>query len=90
MDEMEPYPFADRPCRVFSYTADLLAWSPNPPLIYGVVDFDGGGRMMMEFTDCDLEDLAVGLPVDLAFRRKYHDRQRGIHTYFWKCVPAAS
>ncbi len=90
VDEMEPHPFADRPCRVFSYTADLLAWSPNPPLIYGVVDFEGGGRMMVEFTDCDLEDLAVGLPVDLVFRRKYHDRQRGIHTYFWKCVPAAS
>lgn len=89
VDEMEPYPFADRRCLVFSYTADLLAWSPNPPLIYGIVDFEGGGRMMMEFTDCDLEDLAVGLPVDLVFRRKYHDRQRGIHTYFWKCVPAA-
>ncbi len=89
VDEMEPYPFPDRACRVFSYTADLLAWSPDPPLIYGIVDFEGGGRMMLEFTDCDLEDLAVGLPVEPMLRRKYHDRERGIHTYFWKCVPAA-
>ena len=88
VDEMEPYPFADQSCRVFSYTADLLAWSPDPPLIYGIVDFDGGGRMMMELTDCGLEDLEVGQRAELVFRRKYHDRERGIYTYFWKCVPA--
>lgn len=90
VDAMDPYPFASRTGRIVSYTADHLAFSYDPPQIYGIVDFDGGGRMMLDFTDCSLEDLQVGMPVNLAFRRKYLDKERGIHVYFWKAVPAAS
>ncbi len=90
VDETEPYRFADRPARVFSYTGDHLAFSLDPPQIYGIVDFQEGGRMMLDFTDCALEDVRVGQPVELHFRKKYHDAQRGVHTYFWKAVPLAT
>ena len=90
IDEMEPYRFSDRKALVFNYTGDNLAASVSPPTIYGMVDFEGGGRAWLDFTDCDLEDLKVGMPVELSFRRKYFDEGRGVHGYFWKVVPARS
>ncbi|MGQ9749754.1 OB-fold domain-containing protein [Desulfosoma sp.] len=90
VDEMEPYLFSDKTARIFSYTGDNLAFSLDPPQIYGIVDFKGGGRMMLDFTDCSLESLSVDQPVELHLRRKYHDAQRGVHTYFWKAVPIVS
>lgn len=41
----------------------------------------------MNFTDCTLNDLKVGMPVSLSFRLKYYDPKRDIHGYFWKAVP---
>ena len=86
-DEMEEYPFADKTGRVASFTADMLAASVNPPAIYGQIEFDGGGRYLMDFTDCDLSEVKSGLPVVMSFRRKYVDEKRGVSGYFWKAVP---
>jgi len=87
VDEMDEYCFADKQGRVFSYTADHLAFSPEPPAVYGVVDFAGGGRYWFDFTDCVPEDLKVGMSVQMSFRRKYVDYAHGVYGYFWKAVP---
>jgi 3-hydroxy-3-methylglutaryl CoA synthase len=87
VDQMEDYPFADKKGRIFSYTGDMLAASYDPPELYGYVEFDGGGRIMCNFTDCALDDLKVGMPVAFSFRKKYYDEKRDIHGYFWKAVP---
>lgn len=88
VDQMVDYRFSDKPGKIFTYTGDMLAFSVDPPAIYGIVDMEGGGRLYMDFTDCALEDLKVDMPVELSFRRKYHDQHRGISGYFWKAVPA--
>jgi 3-hydroxy-3-methylglutaryl CoA synthase/NAD(P)-dependent dehydrogenase (short-subunit alcohol dehydrogenase family)/putative sterol carrier protein len=85
----EPYEFADRPARVKSFTGDLLAVSVDPPAVYGLVEFEDGGRMMADFTDCDMNDVHVGQRVTMSFRRKYTDDERGFSGYFWKAVPVA-
>lgn len=87
VNEMDDYRFADRRGALFTYTSDLLAFSPSPPAIYGFVDFEGGGRWFFDLIDCDLESLSVGMTVELTFRRKYRDPARGIHGYFWKAAP---
>jgi 3-hydroxy-3-methylglutaryl CoA synthase len=87
LDAMEDYPFSDKKGRILSYTGDMLAASSDPPEMYGTVQFDGGGRCMMNFTDCILNDLKVGVPVSMSFRLKYYDERRDIHGYFWKAVP---
>lgn len=87
VDAMEDYPFSDKKGRILSYTGDMLAASVDPPEMYGTVEFDGGGRCMMNFTDCALNDLKVGMPVSMSFRLKYFDVKRDIHGYFWKAVP---
>jgi uncharacterized OB-fold protein len=52
-----------------------------------MVDFEGGGRWMFDLNDCELDSLKVGMPVEMSFRRKYHDVSRHLHVYFWKATP---
>jgi len=87
VDEMEGYRFSDKKASVFTYTGDNLAASIDPPAIYGLIDFDGGGRFWFDFTDCDLDSLKVGMPVEMTFRRRYLDEATGVHGYFWKVTP---
>ncbi|MFZ0451565.1 MAG: 3-oxoacyl-[acyl-carrier-protein] synthase III C-terminal domain-containing protein, partial [Desulfatiglandaceae bacterium] len=83
----EDYCFADEPAFIKSFTGDLLAVSVDPPAIYGMIQFENGGRFMADFTDCELGDIQVGQKVSLHFRRRVVDRERGFSTYFWKAVP---
>jgi 3-hydroxy-3-methylglutaryl CoA synthase/NAD(P)-dependent dehydrogenase (short-subunit alcohol dehydrogenase family)/putative sterol carrier protein len=83
----EDYEFADVQAKVKTFTGDLLSVSVDPPAIYGMVQFEGGGRTVVDFTDCELDDVKVGLPVKMAFKRKGVDKERGFVNYFWKAVP---
>ena len=87
-DEMEPYRFSGKKGSLFSYTEDNLAFSINPPQVYGMIDFEGGGRYVFDITDCAAGSLTVGMPVEMTLRRKYADEVRGIYGYFWKAMPA--
>ena len=84
---MEEYSFADKLGTVLMYTGDMLAASVDPPAIYGLVEFDGGGRTLLDFTDCQLEDVKVGSRVAMSFRIRRKDTTRGFTGYFWKAVP---
>ena len=55
----EDYCLAERKAWVVSYTADELTYSPNPPAVYGMIDFEGGGRITVEFGDVAAGDVAV-------------------------------
>jgi 3-hydroxy-3-methylglutaryl CoA synthase len=88
VDTLEECEFADRPARILTFTADNLAASLDPPALYGMIQFEGGGRTMMDFTDCSLDDLEVGVGMKMTFRKKYHDAKRGFSGYFWKATPA--
>ncbi len=90
IDSQEPHAFAGKIGRINSYTADRLTYSPDPPACYGMIQFDEGGRWMMDFTDIDAEALSVGQPMRMMFRIKDIDQQRGFRRYFWKAAPAAS
>lgn len=87
---LEDYRLADIPARILTHTADRLAYSPNPPLYYGMVEFEGGGRMVVEFADCEESDIAVGAKMRMMFRIKGYDERRKFPRYFWKAVPAGA
>jgi 3-hydroxy-3-methylglutaryl CoA synthase/uncharacterized OB-fold protein len=86
-DTQEPVSLADRPARVLSHTSDFLAYTPAPPFQFGHIDFEGGGRVLMEFADTDRDELAVGLPLRMVYRIKDLDPARGFRRYFWKATP---
>lgn len=87
VDTQEPYRFAERRANVLSYSADYLTFSMSPPNHYGMVVFDGGGRIMMDITDVAPGDVETGLPVRMVFRIKEVDEKRGFVRYFWKAAP---
>jgi hydroxymethylglutaryl-CoA synthase len=89
IDTQEPYSFAETTGRINSYTADRLTYTPDPPACYGMIQFEEGGRWMMDFTDVDDAELAVGKPMRMMFRIKDVDPQRGFRRYFWKAAPLA-
>ena len=85
IDDMEPVPMADVLGTVATYTVDRLAYSPSPPVVFAVVDFDGGGRLPLEFTDVEPDGVTIGMRVEMTFRRL--NTSDGIHNYFWKGRP---
>jgi hydroxymethylglutaryl-CoA synthase len=89
LDSQDDHGFAESTGHVLSYTADSLTYSPDPPTWFGMVHIDGGGRMLMDFTDVDPERMDVGLPVRMVFRIKDADPVRGFVRYFWKAAPVA-
>jgi hydroxymethylglutaryl-CoA synthase len=88
IDTQEPYPLADLPGKVLTFTADRLAYNPNPPLYFGTVQFDGGGRLTADFTDVDEGAVDVGMQTRMMFRIRAVDEVRGFTKYFWKAAPA--
>ena len=84
-DDMDPAPRAHTTGTVASFAVDRLAYSPSPPTVFAVVDFDGGGRTPLELTDVDADDVHVGMRVVPTFRRLY--TADDIHNYFWKARP---
>ncbi len=78
-------PMADATGTVVTSTIDRLAYSPSPPIVFAVVDFDGGGRLPVELADVDAADVATGDRVELTFRRL--STADGIANYFWKARP---
>ena len=80
-----PRPMADAVGTIATSTVDRLAYSPSPPVIFALVDFDGGGRLPVELTDVAPEDVAIGDRVELTFRKLF--TADGIHNYFWKACP---
>lgn len=76
-------PMADAVGTVVTSTIDRLAYSPSPPIVFAVVDFDGGGRLPVELTDVhDVAAVRSGARVELTFRRLF--TADDIHNYFWK------
>ncbi|MCU1353121.1 MAG: 3-hydroxy-3-methylglutaryl CoA synthase [Acidimicrobiales bacterium] len=86
VDDMEPVPMADVRGRIVTFTIDKLVYSPSPPVVFAVVDFEGGGRAPIELTDVDPADVVIGGDVEMTFRRLF--TSDGVHNYFWKARPA--
>jgi 3-hydroxy-3-methylglutaryl CoA synthase/uncharacterized OB-fold protein len=85
VDQMRNERFADTSCRVTTYTLDHLAYSLQPPVVVGIVDYEGGGRFSCELTDVDPKDVAIGNHLEMTFRRLF--TAQGVHNYFWKARP---
>ncbi len=84
-DNFEPYKFSNKKAKLFTYSIDQLMPTLNPPGVSGVIDFEGGGRLICELTDCDIDKIKVGMPLEMTFRKMY--TSRGIQNYFWKAKP---
>ena len=85
LDDSASVSLIDRPGQVFTYSMDYIAGVVDSPLVVAVVDFQGGGRIICMLTDRVLDEVCVGLPVAMSFRKLRV--VNGIHNYYWKAVP---
>jgi hydroxymethylglutaryl-CoA synthase len=84
-DNFEPYRFADKKGSLTTFSHDNLAASTDPPVTVAVVDFDEGGRIICDITDKEPEEVRVGMPVEMTFRKIRY--AGSIYDYWWKCLP---
>ncbi|MCY4556699.1 MAG: OB-fold domain-containing protein [Chloroflexi bacterium] len=85
VDESEPVRLSETPAEVFTYSMDYIAGAVDTPLVVAVVDFRGGGRVLCMITDRELDEIRVGMPVEMSFRKLRV--VNGIHNYYWKAMP---
>ncbi len=58
------------------------------PYAVGIVELDGGVKVMAQIVDCDFDDLDIGKKVKVEFRKIQEDGEAGILCYGYKCVLA--
>ncbi|HVL33162.1 MAG TPA: OB-fold domain-containing protein [Actinomycetota bacterium] len=87
LDKMEPVRLTPRGT-VFTFTLDHLIAGEylETPVPRAVVDMDGGGRMFLEVTDCEPNEVHVGMQVELTFRLMHEGAD--FKNYYWKARPA--
>jgi uncharacterized OB-fold protein len=85
-DNYQYYPFAEKLGKIATYSHDNLAVSPDPPTTLAAVDFEEGGRIMMDVTDRDPAAIQVGSQLEMTFRK--FRQAEGIQVYWWKSRPA--
>ncbi len=84
-DDYEYYPLADKQGHIVTFSHDYLAVSPDPPTTLAAVDFEAGGRVMLDITDRETSEVQIGMPVVPTFRKfRLTD---GIQVYWWKAKP---
>ncbi len=85
VDNSDPVRLSDQAGELFTYSMDYIAGAVDTPLVVAVVDFDGGGRVLCMMTDRELDEIHIGMPVEMSFRKLRV--VNGIHNYYWKAIP---
>ena len=84
-DKFESYLFLDKKANLFSFCHDHIMATIDPPVTVSVLDFEGGGRILIDMTDRDPAECKVGMPIELTFRKLFC--VGGINNYWWKSRP---
>lgn len=77
--------------RLLTYTVIRVGPSEfvgQTPYAVGIVELDGGVRVTAQIADAEFEELKVGMPVRVEFRRIREEGEAGIICYGYKFVPA--
>jgi uncharacterized OB-fold protein len=84
-DNFEDVRLSDKKGEIFTYALDYIAGTLDIPLAITVVNLEGGGRLLNTMTDRDINEIKIGMPVEMSFRKLFY--AGGIHNYFWKTIP---
>lgn len=84
-DNFESIRFSDKKAKLFTFTMDYVTPRPDPPEVVGLIDFEDGGRVLLSMTDREVDEIEIGMPLEMSFRKLYE--AGGIENYYWKCIP---
>lgn len=77
--------------KVITYTVIRVPPTPfadEAPYAIGIVELNDGVRITTQIVDCELDQIKVGMPVRIEFRKILQEGSAGILCYGYKCVPA--
>jgi uncharacterized OB-fold protein len=60
----------------------------NAPYVVGIVELNEGVKVISQIVDCDPEELQIGTPVELVFRKVKEGGKEGIIEYGYKFKPS--
>ena len=87
--DFEPAVLSDKG-RVRTYTVIHVGhtdFHDEVPYPIGVVELENGVVIQCQITDCSPEDLEIGMPVRIEFRKVKQEGEAGIICYGYKAVP---
>jgi uncharacterized OB-fold protein len=61
-------------------------FTDEAPIAYGIVELEDGTRISTQVTDCTGDELVVGAPVRIEFRKIQNDGESGVLCYGYKAV----
>ncbi len=76
--------------KLLTYTVIRIApseFSTQAPYAVGIAELDNGVKVTAQVVDVDFDDLKVGLPVKIEFRKVREEGEAGILCYGYKFVP---
>jgi len=76
--------------KILTYTIIRIApsqWGDMSPYALAIVELTDGTRLMAQMTDCNVEDVKIGMEVRIEFRRVQTEGHGGIISYGYKFVP---
>lgn len=83
-DDFELVRLSDKIGTVRTYTFDFFFPTPDPPTVVTICEIDGA-RVHLQLVNVKPEQVRIGLPVELEFRRIHQGGGRP--NYYWKGVP---
>jgi len=84
--EQDDHSLAQEAASIRTITTDWLGFSLNPPNRYGMVEFESGARMIVNFTST-ADEPAISSTINMAYRIQEFDPMRNYHRYCWKAKP---
>ncbi len=87
-DDFESVALSHRSGKLLSYTFDNFFPTPEPPLVAGMVEINGGCRVYLQLCDVDPKQVRCDLPLRFVFRKIHEAGAKP--NYFWKAQPTQS
>lgn len=87
--EFDPVKLAEKG-KVLTYTVIRVPphqFVDQAPYAMGIVELEDGVKVMAQIVDCSFNELRVGLPVKIEFRKIFEEGEAGIICYGYKFVP---
>ncbi len=76
--------------KVYSYTivhAPPVGFELHRPYLLAIIELDEGAKLTAQIVDCKADDLEIGMPVEVCFRRIREGKEGGINHYGYKFKP---
>ncbi len=76
--------------KIVTFTVIRVApgqWSDMSPYAIAVAEMTDGTKLMAQMTDCDVDEVKIGMEVRIEFRRLQTEGDSGVISYGYKFVP---